>query len=61
MAITEKLLSTDQVALILNVSRETVIKWTLSGMLTGYKIGRRLYRYKREDVDALLSNSKNIK
>lgn len=46
----EELLTTDQVAERLQISRKTVRKWRYEGSLPAVKVGRRLVRYRWPQV-----------
>jgi excisionase family DNA binding protein len=50
-------LTTNDVALILNLNKNTVRRWSDIGILTAKRIGSRRDRvFKREDIDNYLSN-----
>ncbi|SHF53838.1 helix-turn-helix domain-containing protein [Flavisolibacter ginsengisoli] len=46
-------LTKPQVAKLLGVSLPTILKWTKSGQLKGYRIDRRV-RYRRSEIDSAL-------
>ena len=50
----DRLLKTWQVADLLGVSTETILRWTRQGKLRGFPISTRAMRYRPEDVDAFL-------
>lgn len=47
-------LSPDQAADHMNVSRSTLDRWRKSGLVSCVRIGRRLVRYRRPDLDAIM-------
>lgn len=49
----DDLLTTEEVADLLRVSRQTLWRWRKDGTLPARKVGA-LVRYRRSDVDALL-------
>ena len=49
----EVLLTVKQVQELLNISISTVKQWTNKGVLTAYRIQKRIY-YKRSEIDAAL-------
>lgn len=51
------MLSANEVANRFRVSPRTVHRWTCTGTLQGYRIGR-VYRFKPEDVELLLESTK---
>lgn len=53
---TDPLLTRDEVADLLRVSRRTVERMEDSGQLQAIRIGRQV-RYRRADVDALISDA----
>jgi excisionase family DNA binding protein len=54
----EPMLTTSEVARILNVHINTVRRWSNQGTLKSYRIGSRGdRRFRREDVDALFNNN----
>ena len=49
------ILTTGEVARCLGVHRNTVRRWTVTGILKSYRVGpRRDRRFQREDIDAFL-------
>ena len=55
-----ELLTTAQAAEVLNVHPNTVRNWADSALLPSYRIGpRRDRRFRREDVESLLTESGN--
>jgi excisionase family DNA binding protein len=57
---TERMLTTSEVAKILNVHINTVRRWSNQGSLPSFRIGSRGdRRFRRDDVEALLNG--NIK
>jgi excisionase family DNA binding protein len=58
----EPMLTTSEVAQILNVHINTVRRWSNQGDIKSYRIGSRGdRRFRREDVNALLNKSGGIK
>ncbi len=53
-------LSRKQAAALLQISLPTLSKWTLEGLLTGYRISSRI-RYKRSEVEESLNSIKTLK
>jgi excisionase family DNA binding protein len=53
----DELLTTQQVAAILQLSPKTVKDWLRAGKLTGYKIGR-VWRVKEADLEAFIRGSR---
>jgi excisionase family DNA binding protein len=54
----EPMLTTSEVARILNVHINTVRRWSNQGTLKSYRIGSRGdRRFRKEDVDALFNNN----
>lgn len=51
-----ELLTGDEVAELLRVSRRTVTRMASSGKLAEVKLTERTIRYRREDVEALLAS-----
>ena len=49
-------LSPDQAADYMNVSRSTLDRWRKSGLITCARIGRRMIRYRRPDLDAMMKD-----
>lgn len=49
-----KLLSQDEVAALLKVTKQTLIRWSKDGILPVVKIGRKVY-YKESDVKRMLN------
>jgi excisionase family DNA binding protein len=49
----EKLLTPDDVAVLLGKSRLTIVRWCARGVLKGIKVGK-TWRIKPEDLDAFL-------
>lgn len=54
MLTNEELLTRDQVADLLKVSRRTLERWEADGTLPARRIGR-LVRYSKADIDAFVS------
>jgi excisionase family DNA binding protein len=54
----EGLLTAPEAAAYLRVTRKTLRRWENSGLLTPVRIGRNI-RYRRDDVDALLTREKS--
>ena len=58
----EPMLTTSEVARILNVHINTVRRWSNQGALKSYRIGSRGdRRFRKGDVDALFNNNANLK
>ena len=58
----ESMLTTSEVARILNVHINTVRRWSNQGALKSYRIGSRGdRRFRKDDVDALLSGNGEVK
>ena len=55
----EKLLTAEEVAVILRVSYRTVVRYIESGRLRASKIG--VWRIKQSDLDAFLNDTSNVK
>jgi excisionase family DNA binding protein len=51
----EKLLSPEEVAEVLGVSRLTVVRWVRSGKLKGQKLGKKTIRVKASDLEAFIN------
>jgi excisionase family DNA binding protein len=54
----ERLLTPEQVAERLSVSRHTVMKWLREGKLTGQKLGGKIWRVHPDDVQAFIAASR---
>lgn len=52
------LLTSKEVAWLLCVEVITLLRWTRSGAIKGYKLDKREWRYKREDVLAFMKMEK---
>jgi len=58
----EPMLTTSEVARILNVHINTVRRWSNQGALKAYRIGSRGdRRFRKDDVDALFKGNGNLK
>ncbi len=58
----EPMLTTSEVARILNVHINTVRRWSNQGALKSYRIGSRGdRRFRKDDVDALFSGNDELK
>lgn len=58
----EPMLTTSEVARILNVHINTVRRWSNQGTLKSYRIGTRGdRRFRKADVDALINNTGDVK
>ena len=58
----EPMLTTSEVARILNVHINTVRRWSNQGALKSYRIGSRGdRRFRKDDVDALFNNNGELK
>ncbi len=53
----ERLLTPEQVAERLSVSRYTVLQWLRSGKLAGRKLGGKIWRVHPDDVQAFIDAS----
>ena len=49
------MLTTAEVADLCRVSNSTVTRWLADGRLPGVKVGPRTFRFRRSDVEALLT------
>lgn len=49
------MLKTDQAAEIIGVSQNTIRKWAADGTLKAKKIGKKLWRFPREEVEKWLT------
>lgn len=52
----QDLLTAQQVAEVFGINRSTVSRWGLRGVLPCVRIGKGFVRYRREDVERLLSS-----
>lgn len=52
-------LNTDEVAEIFGVSRETVYRWIKAKTLPARRLGKRMYRISRADIDRFVAGQKN--
>jgi hypothetical protein len=57
---TDKLLDSAEVAAIVGCHPETVTRARRSGKLRGHYLGRRMVRYRLEDVNLWLDNSRHL-
>lgn len=48
-------LTADEAADYLKITRRTLDRWRAAGILTGYRMGPRLVRFRCDDLDALLT------
>jgi len=55
---TDKLLTIEEVAVILRVSTRTIVRYIEAGKLKASKIG--VWRIKQSDLDAFLENTSNV-
>jgi excisionase family DNA binding protein len=51
----DDLLTTVEVAALCRVNRVTVLRWMREKRLVGIEVGPRTFRFRRSDVEALLS------
>lgn len=56
----EKLLSPEEVAEVLGVSRLTVVRWVRSGKLKGQKLGKKTIRVKASDLEAFINHPPSL-
>lgn len=59
MTITQDLLTKHEVAIMLKVHPRTIHRLYKSGKLTGFRVTSRVLRFRKDDVDTLLSSSRN--
>jgi excisionase family DNA binding protein len=50
-----ELLTPAQVAHLFHVSRSTISRWTYDGILVGLRVGSNVVRYRRADIEAMLT------
>ena len=50
----ERLLKVEDVAQMLNIKPVTVYQWYEHGRLKGFKLGRKLVRFRKTEVDSFL-------
>jgi excisionase family DNA binding protein len=55
----QQLLTTKQVAELLQVATDTVRRWRYAGKIPFVRLGHRTVRYRREDVQKLSKGSKS--
>lgn len=53
-------LTIDEVCTLLNISKVTLHKWSIQGLIPSYRISNRI-RYKRTDIEASLTQVKSLK
>jgi excisionase family DNA binding protein len=51
----ERLLTVEEVAVILRMNIKTVYKYVRSGDLPGFRVGTHAWRFKRSDIDAMMN------
>jgi excisionase family DNA binding protein len=56
--VTERLLTTRDVAAFLNVSPETVLRWHRSGKLSGFQIATNALRFDPDEIRAWLQGTR---
>ncbi|MHA1973115.1 MAG: helix-turn-helix domain-containing protein [Candidatus Hodarchaeales archaeon] len=56
----EKLLSTEEVCKIFNVSTVTLYKWKKKGLIPYYKVGRRVYFKNSEIIESLKTKKRKL-
>lgn len=52
----EPLLSTSQVAGLIQVSQHSIVRWILAGRLKAIRLPNRQYRVRLSDAEAILAN-----
>lgn len=50
--VTDRLLTTREVAVLLGIRPETVLRWSASGRLRGYRISSNALRFRESEVEA---------
>ena len=50
----DELLTTEEAADFLGVDKTTLYAWRKQGKLRAYRVGKRLIRFKRQDIEGLL-------
>ena len=58
MSTLPQLMTPDEVAEVLRVSKETVLRWARSGKLPSLPLAGRIIRFRQEDVDQLLAGNR---
>lgn len=58
---TEKLLSRDEVAQMFGICKMTVLRREAAGLLHPIRLGRRIYRYRMQDIESYLNSNKLIR
>jgi excisionase family DNA binding protein len=56
----DRLLSPDEVAEVLGVSRLTVVRWVRAGKLKGQKLGKKTIRVKASDMEAFINQPPSL-
>ncbi len=59
--VTNELMTRKQVAKLLSVSTQSVIRWEIAGKLPVVRLGAASVRYKRSDVEQLIQDSLTTK
>lgn len=54
----DRLFTVEDVCNMLSVKPLTIYRWVKSGKLKGYNVGGKALRFKREDIDELLTSSR---
>jgi excisionase family DNA binding protein len=55
LLVTDELLTCDDVCALLRVSRRTLERWEAAGKLVPLRVGPRVTRYRRSDIDAFIA------
>ncbi|MBU4533589.1 MAG: helix-turn-helix domain-containing protein [Firmicutes bacterium] len=55
----DKLFTPEEAAEYLKVTRRTIYNWLLSGRLPGQKLGPKLWRIRKQDLDAMLKGKQD--
>jgi excisionase family DNA binding protein len=51
----DRMMLPDEVAQLFNVTTRTLRRWNVEGVLKGVRLGPRVVRYRRSDVEAAMS------
>jgi excisionase family DNA binding protein len=55
----ERLLTSKEVAELLGVSKETVLRWWRAGEIPGYRLAPTVLRFRESDLEAWLANRRD--